>query len=144
MSKRIIRTKPSKLEEALNLLGRTLKVEYQFIVYYSRIAKIMPDEELASKLRILGQDSIKHADIVSNTISKLGGIAPIPMVAALPEPLDLKNFFRKQLELEKLALSLHTKAAESVAKEFAYSFRQITEQEYWHIKMVEEIILRIG
>ncbi len=143
MRQRIIEMKPSELEEALDLLRRTLEVEYQFIIHYPQLAKIIPDEELASKLQILGLDSIQHADVVSNTISKLGGIAPIPTVAALPEPLDLKNFLRKQLELEKLALSLHTKA-ESIAKELAFSFRQITEQEQWHIKIVEEIISRVG
>ncbi len=143
MRQRIIEMKPSELEEALDLLRRTLEVEYQFIVHYPRLAKKIPDEELASKLQILGQDSIKHADVVSSTISKLGSIAPIPTVAALPEPLDLKNFLRKQLELEKLALSLHTKV-ESIAKELVFSFRQITEQEQWHIKIVEEIISRVG
>jgi bacterioferritin (cytochrome b1) len=133
-----------KQEAVVDILKHALEVEYQFIIHYPRLAKMMPSEELASKIKLLGQDSVKHADIVSNTISKMGGTAPVPMVAALPEPLDLKDFFQKQLELEKLAFSLHSKAAESVTKELASSFRQIAEQEQLHISITEEIISGLG
>lgn len=136
--------KRNKLREALDLLRHALEVKYRFIVHYPRLTRMMPDQELASKLETLGRDSTRHADIVSRTISRLGGIAPVPTVDLLPEPLDFKDFFRKQLELEKLALWLHTKASESVGEELAPSLREIAEQERWHIRLTEEIISRLG
>ncbi len=127
----------------LDILSRALKVEYQTIVHYPRIAKMMPDEQLASKVDILGQDSIRHADTVSNAISELGGIPPFPGFVPLAEPVDLKDFFQKQLGLEHLALNLHTQAAEEVGERLSPSLRKLAEQEKWHIKLVEEILSKL-
>ena len=112
---------------ALDLLQRALDVEYQFITHYPHLAMMLHDEEMVSELQTLGEDSIKHADIVANAITKLGGVPSIPIIAALPESMDLKEFFHKQLELEKEAYSLHTQAAENIGKELEYSFREIAE-----------------
>jgi bacterioferritin (cytochrome b1) len=130
-------------KEMLEILSRALGVEYQMIVHYPRIARMMRDEELASKVDVLGLDSIKHADAVANAISGLGGIPPFPSIVLLPEPVDLKDFFQKQLQLEHLALNLHTRAAEGVGEQLAPSLRKLAEQEKWHIELVEEILSKL-
>ena len=127
----------------IDILARALEVEYQIIIHSPRVAKMMPDKQLELKVELLGQDSIRHADIVAATITKLGSIPPFPSFTPLPEPLNLKDFFKKQLVLEKLALDLHSQAAESVGDDLAPSLRQLAEQERWHIRIVEEILSRI-
>ena len=134
---------PETKKEVLDILSRALKLEYQMIIHYPRIAKIMSDEQLASKVDMLGDDSIKHADAVSHAIRGLGGIPPFPSFEPLSEPVDLKDFFQKQLGLERFALDLHTQAAEGVGEELAPSLRQLAKQEQRHIKVVEEIISKL-
>ena len=119
----------------LEMLQRALEIEYQFITNYSNLAKIMHNEELASKLKVLGEDSIKHADMVSDAIIGLDGLVSIPVTELLPEDLDLKGFFSKQLELEKKAFVLYSEAAEKLGEELKPAFCQIAAQEQCHIKM---------
>ena len=135
--------KKGEAKGPLDALKRALEVEYAFIVHYPRVAKMMPDEELASKVEALGRHSIRHADMVSKTISALGEVAPFPILEALPEPLDLRVFFLTQLELEKLALMLHTEASEGVTGDLASPLLQMADQEREHIKTVEEILSRL-
>jgi bacterioferritin (cytochrome b1) len=127
----------------IDILSRALEVEYKTIVHYPRIAKMMPDEQSASSVELLGEDSIKHADKVAAAISGLGGIPPFPRFEVLPDNPDMVDFFEKQLELEYLALDLHTKAAESIGERFAPSLRELAEQEKLHIKVVNEILAKL-
>lgn len=130
--------------EALDLLRRALDVEYRFILYYPKVEKLMPDEDTAQKVRLLGQDSVRHADIVSQAITNLGGAATIPTLDPLPDPLNLQGLFRTQLEYEKLALWLYNQAAGLVPPELASYFGTIAEQEKWHIRVTEGILQRLG
>jgi len=135
---------PIKTKEGvLGILSRALEVEYTTIVNYPRILRMMPDEQSASWVQLLGEDSIKHADKVAAAISGLGGIPPLPRFELLPDNPDLVDFFEKQLDLEYLALDLHTKAAEGVGEQFAPSLRQLAEQERWHIKIVNDILVKL-
>lgn len=135
---------PIKTKEGvLGILSRALEVEYTTIVNYPRIVKMMPDEQSASWVQLLGEDSIKHAEKVAAAISGLGGIPPFPRFELLPDNPDLVDFFEKQLELEYLALDLHSKAAEGVGEQFAPSLRQLAEQERWHIKIVNDILAEL-
>lgn len=130
-------------KDAQKVLSRALEVEYQIIVHSPQIARMIPDKELSMKVDRLGLDSVRHADVVANAISKLGGVPPFPHFEPLPEPLDLKDFFRKQLELEHLALDLHTRAAGILGEQSAQSLQRLAEDERWHIKVVEDIISRL-
>ena len=135
---------PIKTKEGvLGILSRALEVEYTTIVNYPRIVRMMPNEQSASWVQLLGEDSIKHADKVAAAISGLGGIPPFPRFELLPDNPDLVGFFEKQLDLEYLALDLHTKAAEGIGEQFAPSFRQLAEQERWHIKLVNDILVKL-
>jgi len=127
----------------LDILSHALEVEYMTIVNYPRILRMMPDEQSASWVQLLGEDSIKHADKVAAAISGLGGIPPFPRFKLLPDNPDLVDFFEKQLELEYQALDLHSKAAEGIGERFAPSFRQLAEQERWHIKLINDILAKL-
>ena len=109
-------------DSVINTLSQALQVEYQTIIYYPVIAKLMPNEQLTSSVEMLGQDSVKHADVVTKTITELGGVAPYPSFEPLPEYIDLKKFFDKQLELEHTALELHTRAANDVDEQYFSCF----------------------
>ncbi|MDP3062651.1 MAG: hypothetical protein Q8O40_05510 [Chloroflexota bacterium] len=103
----------------------------------------MPDKETAQKVKALGQASVRHAETVSRAIACLGEEPTTPTLEALPDPLDLREFFRLQLEYEKLALWLHSKAAELVPPEMASQFRQIAKEEESHITLTEAILGRL-
>jgi bacterioferritin (cytochrome b1) len=127
-------------KEAYEVLSRALEVEYQIIVHSPQIARMIPGKELSVKVEQLGLDSVRHADVVAHTISKLGGVPPFPRFELLPELLDLKDLFRKQLELEHLALDLHTRAAGILGEQSAQPLQRLAEDERRHIKVVEDII----
>jgi len=131
------------IKEAYELLSRALEVEYQIIVHSPQVARMMPEKELSVKVEQLGLDSVRHADVVAATISKLGGVPPFPRFEPLPEILDVKWFFQKQLELEHTALDLHRRASEIVGEELAPSLQRLAADERWHIKVVEDIISRL-
>ena len=133
----------SERREALDHLIRALEVEYRFILYYPRLERLMPDGDTASKVRTLGQASLRHAETVSQAILALGGTATVPTVEPLPDPLDLKALFRIQLKYEKLALWLYTRAAALVPLELAPRFGELAREEERHIKMTEDILHRL-
>lgn len=64
-------------------------------------------------------------------------------IFAPTDPLDLKAFFRSQLDYERLALWLHTKAAALVPSELGPHFQKIAREEEKHIGMTEEIVRRL-
>ena len=136
--------KSDSTSSVIDTLCQALQIEYTTIVHYPVIAKLMPNERLATRVELLGQDSIKHADIVTKTISALGGIAPFPSFELLPEHIDLKNFFDKQLGLERTALELHTRAADDIDEQLEPELRKLADQERWHIQVVEDIISGLG
>ena len=105
--------------------------------------ELMPDRETAQIVSALGKDSVEHADTVSKVMAALGEPSAAPKLEALPDPLDLTSFFRRQLEFERLALWLHNKAAELVPEELASGFRRIGQREEDHITMTERILSRL-
>ncbi|MBI2918264.1 MAG: ferritin-like domain-containing protein [Chloroflexi bacterium] len=126
--------------EARELLERALDLEYRFIFHYPRLSRLMPSPALAQRVQVLGQDSVRHAEVVTRLVAALGGRAIVPTVDPLPAPLDLKDLFCRQLEREKLGLYFHSTAANLASGELASHLRQIADQEQWHIRMTEEIL----
>ncbi|MDP2659294.1 MAG: ferritin-like domain-containing protein, partial [Dehalococcoidia bacterium] len=115
---------------ALELMAQTLVVEYRFIMHYPRLANMVPEGECRDIVKVLGEDSVRHADIVMEAIRSLGGTPPFPSMEPLPD-LPVVSIFRKQLEYEKLALFLHTEAAEMVGPGSHDALKRIAEQERW-------------
>ena len=128
---------------AAEVLRRILQVEYRFILYYPQLESMMPDEDTAQKVAALGKSSARHAGTVSKALTALGEEAKAPALDVLPDPLDLKQFFRRQLEFEKLALWLHGKAAELVPSHLEPQFREIAREEEGHITLTEQILQRL-
>ena len=62
---------------------------------------------------------------MANAISGLGGIPPFPSIVPLSEPVDFKDFFQRQLDLERLAFNLHTQASEGVGEQWAPSLHKL-------------------
>ena len=91
----------------------------------------------------LGSASIRHADVVANTIIRLGG-KPSWSFDSFPSQVDLVNIFQTQLEKEKTARDLHKQSAYMVSvSELRDKFAEIAREEESHIKTVEKIIKRL-
>jgi len=131
------------LAQALELLARTLQLEYRFIMDYPRLMRMFRDREVKATLRLLWKDSACHADALTHVIRGLGGAPPFPTQEPLPN-LPVPEILRKQLEYEKEAQTLHTQAAGLAGPLRLGPLRDIAQQERWHVLRVERILYRLG
>ena len=131
-----------RIGQMVELLGRSLQVEYRIIVHYPKLMAMLPDEETRNLALTLGLDSIRHADTVREVIMGLGEEPPFPSVDALPD-VSVRDIFRRQLEYEKLAFLLHTEAANLASPEHKAAFRRIAQEESHHIEGVERILKKL-
>lgn len=135
--------KPAQAAEILDLLNQALKLEYTIIIHMPRIASAIKDEKTREMAQLLGTASVKHADIVANAISSMGGVPewgfePVPMGK------DLVEIFEMQLEKEKLAQKLHEESAGIIKdRDLKLKFKQLASDEQWHIKVVNDILARL-
>ena len=137
------REKPAKSLQVLDLLDRALKLEYSIIIHIPRIASSIKDEKTREMALELGNASIKHADTVANAISTLGG-NPEWAFESAPVGKDLVEIFEKQLEKEELARQLHQESASLIQdRAFKLKFEQLVRDEECHIKIVNDILLRL-
>jgi bacterioferritin len=127
-------------EKILVLLNRALRLEYSLIIHYPLINRSIHDNDLKSMVKTLGVMSIKHADIVADAITSLGG-TPDWSFDPAPEEIDLKNIFQIQLAKEKLALQLHSESSKLIPDmALKTQFEALAVQEEEHIKIVESIL----
>jgi rubrerythrin len=139
--------KDEKTEETthrlMDLLNRALRLEYSLIVHYPRLANTIKDEETRKLVLQLGSASIRHADVVANTISQLGG-EPDWSIELYPEDMDTVKIFQTQLEKEKLALQLHRESADLVpSSSLRGELSALAVEEEQHIKIVNHILSRL-
>ena len=124
----------------LDILNKSLRLEYSLIIHYPLINKAIHDPDIKNLVNILGVVSIKHADTVADAITALGGTPQWDFESA-PDEIDLKKIFRVQLEKEKLALKLHSETTDMINdKVLKAKFEAIAGQEVGHIKLVENIL----
>lgn len=132
---------PSRIIE---LLKQALKLEYSLIIHYPRVASRIDDKETKEMAIRLGEDSVRHADVVAKAIEELGE-KPVWSFDPFSESAGLIPIFQIQLDKEKQALNLHTEAANSVLNPMLRDrFNQLAEEEKGHIKLVETILSRLG
>ena len=81
----------------IELLNQALNIEYSLIVHIPRIASLIEDEETRELVLKLGNDSIKHADVVAHAIENLGGI-PAWSFESFPAETDIVTIFQKQVD----------------------------------------------
>ena len=99
----------------VDLLNKSLQVEYGFIVNYPRLIDQMvnideiPDKQLPEDLERLGKASFRHAGEVIQLIGRLGG-EPDWRVEPIDRIVDMGSMLAQQLKKEKLAQSIYQKA----------------------------------
>jgi rubrerythrin len=131
-------------EKILDILNQALRLEYSLIIHYPRINMAIHDNDLKSMVNILGVMSIKHATIVADAITSLGG-TPEWSFDPAPEEIDLKKIFQIQLGKEELALQLHSESSKLVTDmSLKTQFETMAMQEKEHIRIVENIISRLN
>ncbi len=128
----------------MDVLNKTLQLEYSLIIHYPRLASTIEDEKTRELVLRLGSDSIKHADVVASAILKLGG-DPVWSFDPFPAGSDIVKIFQAQLEKEKLALQLHQQSMGLVRDNLLREkFGELAKTEEWHIQIVEDILSRLG
>ena len=136
--------KIENLAQILDQLNQSLHLEYSLIVHYPRIASRIKDKKVREMALKLGSVSVKHADIVADAITKLGG-TPQWSFEGFPEETNITDIFQKQLEKEKLALRLHQQSAHLIQDtELSDNFSKLAREENAHIKIVEDILSRLA
>jgi rubrerythrin len=126
-----------------NILGKILNVEYSLIVNYPLLAHMIQDKETQNMVNELGNASIKHYNVVSEALNKLGGDI-ILTLENLPDNEDLKQIFRRQLEKEKFALDMHQQCANLAQdRSLKNELTAIADEEKTHIKAVERILAKL-
>ncbi len=136
-----------KTEETSNklmgLLNQALRLEYSLIVHYPRLASTIKDEETRKLVLELGSASIRHADVVANTITQLG-VEPDWSIELYPEDMETVEIFQTQLEKEKLALKLHRESADLVpSSSLQVKLSNLAREEEQHIQIVNCILSRL-
>ena len=131
------------LLRTIELMNLTLGVEYSCIVHFPRLSIITKDEEIQNLITELGEDSVRHANIVAEAISELGG-NPTWAIEPFPDDTDIVDIFRLQLEKEELALRLHSQNAKSqVDSSIKSKLEDIAKNEAKHIKIVKHILSKL-
>ena len=99
----------------VSLLNKSIEVEYAFIFNYPRLidqlVNIEPitQESVASKLELLGKESVQHAGWIMRLIENLGGEPQLPF-EVIDRMTDIPSLLLKQLDKEKLVQSLFQQA----------------------------------
>lgn len=127
------------LDSCASLLAQALRLEYRMIIHYPKLLTVFPETESRRVLVALGTDSIRHADAVAEVLRSMGEEPPLPALEALPD-LPLRQVFERQMEYEKLALALHTRAADLAPPEYQATLRRMAQEEELHIRGVQQIL----
>ncbi|MCK4597996.1 ferritin-like domain-containing protein [bacterium] len=126
--------------ELLKLLNEALRLEYTLIIHYPRLASGIKDAETRKLAQQLGTESVQHADVVADTIAQLGG-KPDWSFAPFPDHYEPLQVFQIQLQKERQALELHSKAAGLLPPgPMADAVKSLADEEHDHISIVEKII----
>ena len=131
------------IQTLINLLNKSLRFEYNFIIHYPRVAQMVQDEEARKLILDLCTDSIQHSDVVANVITHLGG-KPDWSFDLLPEGMDILEMLQIQLEKEKQALQLHQTAVNLIPSgPHGNALQRLVDDEKDHILAVDRIIERL-
>ena len=99
----------------VELLNRSLQIEYAFILNYPRLIDKLTtvdhinDEQLNKDLEHLGTESYHHHGWIGQLITQLGG-KPDWTINVIDRLVDVDRMLVQQLEKEELALSLFQEA----------------------------------
>ena len=129
-----------KYGEIIEILNRSLSLEYAQIYYWPPLLDRMVDRTTAEKLQRLLYDSIGHAETVAAAVRQLGG-TPNWVLESPQTQGSLRDVITAQLEKEKLVRRLHTRAAE-LAEDQALRDKLgvLRDTETQHIALLESVL----
>lgn len=131
------------IQKLVKLLNQSLRIEYNFVIHYPRIAQLVRDEETKKLILDLCNASVHHADVVANIITHLGG-KPDWSFDLFPEGMGPSEIFQIQLEKEKQALQLHQNSAALISSASqGNALNDVANEEKAHIMTVNRIIERL-
>ena len=131
------------VQKLVKLLNQSLRIEYNFVIHYPRIAQLVRDEETKKLILDLCNASVHHADVVANIITHLGG-KPDWSFDLFPEGMGPLEIFQIQLEKEKQALQLHQNSAALISSgSQGNALNEVANEEKAHIMTVSRIIQRL-
>jgi rubrerythrin len=131
------------IQKLVKLLNQSLRIEYNFVIHYPRIAQLVRDEETKKLILDLCNASVHHADVVANIITHLGG-KPDWSFDLFPEGMGPSEIFQIQLEKEKQALQLHQNSAALISSgSQGNALNDVANEEKAHIMTVNRIIERL-
>jgi rubrerythrin len=131
------------IQKLVKLLNQSLRIEYNFVIHYPRIAQLVRDEETKKLILGLCNASVHHADVVANIITHLGG-KPDWSFDLFPEGMGPSEIFQIQLEKEKQALQLHQNSAALISSASqGNALNDVANEEKAHIMTVNRIIERL-
>ena len=111
----IDRITPEGREAIVDLLNKSIQVEYGIILNYPRIMDQIKNidksqsAEFTNNVERLGKDSFRHATIVAKLIEELGGKPEFEMVV-IDRMIDIYSMLVEQLAKEKLVMSIYQDA----------------------------------
>jgi rubrerythrin len=131
------------LQKLVQLLNQALRIEYNFVIHYPRIAQTIKDEETRKLILDLCNASVHHSDVVAGIITRLGG-KPDWSFDLFPEEMDTLKIFQAQLEKERQALDLHKRIADLIPSgPHGNSLKDVASEEEYHILTVSRIIEKL-
>ena len=95
-------------------LNEILKWEYAGLVQYTQFSFLVQDawrEVYYKFFRENGEEALKHAHLVGDKITSLGGVPSVER-GAVKQSTDLKEMLEYSLEVESLQAKLYTEALE--------------------------------
>ncbi len=132
-----------KNDTITNTLQNILKIEYGFVSFYPQLAALMSDQDASEKLKVLGEQSAKHAETVRQLLASLTKELMAPQIESMPPRKDIEPFIIQQLEYEKLAMWLYKQLIETYPTKLPSRIHEIALEEESHIKLLEQVIQRL-
>lgn len=128
------------IQEPIALLQLALEIEHSYDVYYPQLEKQVAGSVIYNTLIKLREDSLRHAEIATKIVVKLGGTPNAFNAPPLQKSWDIETLFHTMLEYERLSNFYYTRVADLVSPEMALIFRDLAGQEAEHATCIQEIL----
>ncbi len=124
----------------VDLLERLLKLEYSLAVNYPRLARLIKDAATRDSAIGLGKASLRHADLLANTLNELGG-SPSSSFEQIDDESDLVEVFTHQLAAEREVQRIHLEGERlATDQKLKAELLALAEEETAHVQTVEKIL----
>lgn len=128
-----------QVHEIIFNLNKALQLEYSDVFLYPREAKIIKDSIVRSVFEEFGLMEIRHADMLAQRITALGG-RPVWDFAPLQNKTELKDILNRHLDYETRSIDLYGKLLDEVDAETRIILGGIRAEEEIHLSKLKEIL----